>query len=123
MEPMPKNIARAHFASEQTGKKSKPVDRLSQESSEALDAGLSYGKYKAKQYETAGRKPTPYTPKEEPDPRLKYDRVCRVCGCKFKSMTNHREYCSQRCADKQYRKFAKERKDGTRNGTGTNPEI
>lgn len=124
MELMSKNIARAHFASEQRSKKRKPADRLSQESSEALAAGVSYGKYKAQQWEAAKRQPSaPVPKKEEPDPRQKYDLVCPVCSIAFKSMTRHRKYCSERCADKRYKELAKQRKEATHNGTGTNPTI
>lgn len=122
MELMSKNIARAHFASEQTGKKRKPADRLSQESSEALAAGVSYGKYKAQQWEADKRQPpAPVPKKEEPDPRLKYDLVCKVCGKAFKSITSYRKYCSESCADKQYREYQKQRREAARNGT--NPAI
>ena len=125
MEVWPKNIAGARFASEQRGKKRKPADRLSEESTNALEAGVSYGKYKTQQYEGTRPKPAPVPvpKKEEPDPRLKYDLVCPVCGMAFKSMTRHRKYCSESCAEKQYRKFAKERKEAKRNGTSTNPAI
>ena len=123
MDIIGKNIARAHFASEKSGKKRKQADRLSQESSAALAAGLSYGKYKALQYEAGKRVPAPVPKKEEPDPRLKYDLVCHACGIAFKSVTRQRKYCCETCAENQYRKFAKARKEAMRNGTSTNPTI
>ena len=110
-------VSRRHFANEKTGEKGTPADRLSQESSEALAAGTSYGKYKALQYEAAKGKPTPRPKIEAIDPRLKYSLVCHVCGTGFKSMTKLRKYCSEACANKQYREFARLRKEGARNGT------
>ena len=47
MGVMEENMCRRYFANEKGGKKGTPPDRQSQESSEAIAAGVSYGKYKA----------------------------------------------------------------------------
>lgn len=118
MEVMKKSYSRAHFATGRARKK--PMDRLSQESTEALEHGMSYGKYKALQFEAAKGKPT--RAQTEPlqefyDQRLKYEITCQVCGAVVLARTNKKKYCSETCAKTAFKEMAKARKEGKRNGT------
>ena len=68
--------------------KKKP-DKLSQEVSMALAAGMSYGKWKAMQ--------TP-TVIEKPKPKARAMQVCEHCGSEFPVFDNRkRRYCSDMC--------------------------
>lgn len=92
----------------QPAKEEEP-DRLTQEATEALAAGMSYGKYKARQYTAAHGKI--YIPKQEkPDPLLKYELTCQVCSTCFRSKSPSRKYCSTKCKDYAYRMNKKKKK-------------
>jgi len=104
---MDENISRRYFANEKDS--NEEPDRLAQEAAEALRLGMSYGKYKAKQYEKAKGK-TAQPKQEQPDPRLKYDLVCKTCGVHFKSITPLRKYCSQECKNHMELQRAKEKR-------------
>ena len=120
MGVMEENMSRRYFAKENTDKKREPPDRLSQESTAALATGLSYGKYKAQQYEAAQRTPAPAPKKVETDPRLKYDLVCHICGRQYKGANKRRKYCSDTCAETAYRQLKKQREEREQNGTNDN---
>lgn len=92
--------------------KEEEPDRLTQEATAALAAGMSYGKYKARQHTEANRKMPP--PKQEqPDPRLKYDLTCQACGAPFKSISKMRKSCSEKCKRFMDNKRAREKKQKT----------
>ncbi len=61
-------------------KKKKP-DRLAQEAGQAMEEGMSYGKWKARQFEQNGRKPV-YYPEDWEDSDCG-DTVCQDCGQLF----------------------------------------
>ena len=120
MGVMDENMSRRYFAKETTGKKREPPDRLSQDSTAAQAAGVSYGKYKAQQYEAAQRTPAPAPKKVPTDPRLKYDLVCHICGRQYKGASKLRKYCSDTCAQTAYIQQKKLREEREQNGTRDN---
>lgn len=90
----------------------KPPDRLSIESSKAIAAGMTYGKWKALQ--SAGLiESTDYEEELVCDtPGLVL--MCKYCGeeftCPNKKGKGGRQYCTKECAQKAYYKLLKERK-------------
>lgn len=80
----------------------KEPDKLAQEVSQAIAAGMSYGKWKAMQ-------PKAETPKKPPVVDFE-PMTCAFCGCEFVDGANkRRKYCGDRCkarADAQ-RKYEK----------------
>lgn len=69
--------------------KKNEIDRLAQESTMAIAAGMSYGKWKALQTPTVIEKP-----KEKPGIRC----VCEWCGKEFIQRDNRRrKYCGDTC--------------------------
>ncbi len=73
--------------------KQKKHDRLAQEAGQALAEGMSYGKWKARQYEQNGRKPV-YYPEDWEDSDCG-DTVCQDCGQLF--MGGHHARDSPAC--------------------------
>ena len=70
--------------------KKKEPDRLSRESSAALAAGMSYGKWKALQ------PPDVIVP--PPKPKMIAEKTCKFCGKTFYQADNRkRKYCSDQC--------------------------
>ena len=84
----------------------KEPDKLAQEVSQALAAGMSYGKWKALQ------PVIPPPPKKQPV-GLK-TQVCAFCGCEFVNSDNiQRKYCGDVCRGRAYEKNRRGRlKDG-----------
>lgn len=69
--------------------KKKQPDRLSRESSAAIAAGMSYGKWKSLQ------KPDIIVPKK---PKKLIEKTCQLCGATFYQSDNRiRKYCSPEC--------------------------
>lgn len=74
----------------------KQPDKLSQEVSMALAAGMSYGKWKALQPRM------PFRPKEPLESYREF--TCEHCGCKFiRYDAIPRKYCGDRCKDAAFR--------------------
>ena len=71
--------------------KKKEPDKLAQDSSAAISANMSYGKYKALQYE-AGKIPI-IQKKEEPE----HNTICRYCGKGFYTTKKIKVFCSDDC--------------------------
>ena len=71
----------------------KEPDQLSKDSTAALKANMSYGKWKALQWEKEGR---PVPQKEAEDPEA--NTICRYCGKGFVGKTRRvRVFCSDEC--------------------------
>lgn len=81
------------------------MDKLSRDSTAAIKAGMSYGKYMAMKNPV---KITPPKPEVEAEPK-RY--VCEFCGKEFWRTKNYRyKFCSEGCKEKyQTRKEALER--------------
>lgn len=80
------------------------IDRLAQENAAALAAGMSYGKWKAKQ---------PVKPIEAPAvaETPKYRHVCEYCGEEFFIKSKRlQKYCCEECREAAERQRAMERK-------------
>lgn len=86
-------------------KKKNEPDKLSRENSQALAAGMSYGKWKAMQ---------PVVPIEPKPPKeIYFERICEHCGCTFiRHDCKQVKYCGDRCRNAAFRKKAKERSNG-----------
>ena len=68
--------------------KKKELDQLDIDSSNAIKAGMSYGKYMAM------KKPTKITPPEV----VGYRHICQHCGKEFiAKYKGVRKYCSEQC--------------------------
>lgn len=67
------------------------IDRLAEEATAALAAGMSYGKYKALQRENMLPQTVPTTTTAESD------LVCAICGKPIS--LRKRKYCGPECAD------------------------
>ena len=82
--------------------KKKEMDKLSQEVSKALAAGMSYGKWKALQ--------TPVKIEPKPDPFKLPTCTCAYCGTEFVPTDNrYRKYCGTRCKRLANSKMAREK--------------
>lgn len=81
------------------------ADRLSMDSSAALAAGMTYGKYMAMMQ--GKRRPEP-----EPEP-MKGETECPVCGKLFFKRTHNQKYCCERC---KYKNAQVRRKERMQNG-------
>lgn len=69
------------------------IDRLTQENAAALAAGMSYGKWKAKQYVKQIAEPAPAVA-EMPQ----YRHVCEYCGQEFFVKSKRQQkYCCEEC--------------------------
>lgn len=74
--------------------KKKEPDNLSKDSTAALRANMSYGKYKALQYEAMGR---PVIVRKEPEGPAP-NKVCKRCGKAFYWGSLHKKvFCSDEC--------------------------
>lgn len=73
----------------------KEMDKLSQDSCDALKAGMSYGKYMAMKGTAKVTRPTPAP--------TGYYHVCQHCGKEFYTDTRQpRKFCSDRCRELSY---------------------
>lgn len=71
------------------------MDKLSQDSCDALKAGMSYGKYMAMKGSAKVTRPTPAP--------TGYYHVCQHCGKEFYTDTRQpRKFCSDRCRELSY---------------------
>ena len=71
----------------------KEPDQLSKDSTAALKANMSYGKWKDLQWEKQGR---PVAKKEAEDPAA--NTICRYCGKAFFAKSKHKKvFCSDDC--------------------------
>ena len=87
--------------------KQKEMDQLSKDSTAALRAGMSYGKWKALQYE-AGYRPVIQKKTEEPEANT----VCRYCGKGFYARFKHKKvFCSEECNFAHQRMRRREMRD------------
>ena len=72
----------------------KEPDQLSKDSTAALKANMSYGKWKALQWDAMGRPAYVRPEPEQPEPNT----VCRFCGERFYNpFKNNKVYCGDRC--------------------------
>lgn len=79
----------------------KKIDKLSRDSTAAIAAGMSYGKYMAMKNTTFFVKP----PEDEIDEYAEYRHTCLNCGKEFISETRlPRKYCSDYCRYEYYTK-------------------
>lgn len=70
------------------GRSKKAMDQLSIDASNALKAGMSYGKYMATKKQTSATVPV----------QSGYKHTCPICGNEFVTNTkNARKYCSDEC--------------------------
>ena len=94
------------------------MDNLARDSSMAVAAGMSYGKWKALHPNTAG-----IVPEKPKQTKSKPVRLCRWCGNEIPETANaHRRFCCAACAyegklraaNERYRamKSRKEKEDG-----------
>ncbi len=73
--------------------RNKKMDKLSQDSCDALEAGMSYGKYMAMKGTTKVTRP------ESTEP----NRICQQCGKPFYVPDNRRKkFCCDRCRELSY---------------------
>ena len=80
----------------------KQPDKLSQEVSQALAAGMSYGKWKAMQ--------APVEIPKKPPKECFTTQVCLNCGCEFVRYDRvKRKYCGDRCRDAYYQRSRRAR--------------
>lgn len=76
--------------------KKKQMDKLSQEVSQELAAGMSYGKWKAMQPRV------PFRPKEPLESYREF--TCEHCGVKFiRYDRKSQKYCGDRCKNAAFR--------------------
>lgn len=81
------------------------MDKLSQDAAAALAAGMTYGKWKAKQ--PVKQIEAPAVAEEE---KPQYRHVCEYCGKEFFIKTNRKQkYCCKDCCREAYNKRARER--------------
>ena len=84
----------------------KEPDQLDKDSSAAIAANMSYGKYKALQYE-AGYRPEPRKKPEGPAPNCQ----CKQCGVMFYNPYKHkRVFCSDQCHHDYYNKRSRDKR-------------
>ena len=70
--------------------KKREPDKLSQEVSQAIAAGMSYGNWKAMQ--------VPVEIPQKPPKECFTVSICEHCGCEYGSYCNRsRKYCGERC--------------------------
>lgn len=94
--------------------KDKKLDDLTQDAIAADRCGMSYGKYKALEYEEirSGKRPAPLIAKKLAPARRSYDMICQRCGRPFISNHRARKYCSEECSrHADYMARAKRRKN------------
>lgn len=73
----------------------KEIDRLTQENAAALAAGMSYGKWKARQYVPQAAAKAPTVAGEE---KPQYRHVCEYCGKEFFIKSKRQQkYCCYDC--------------------------
>ena len=85
----------------------KEPDQLSKDSTAALRAGMSYGKWKALQWEKAGM--PAIRKQQEVDPEA--NTICRYCGKGFYAKFKHkRVFCSEECRANHSNLKARERR-------------
>ena len=85
----------------------KEPDQLSKDSTAALEANMSYGKWKALQWEAMGRPVYVRPEPEQPEPNT----VCKCCGNGFyNKFKNNKVYCSEECRRMAQNKLERERK-------------
>lgn len=73
--------------------KRKEIDKLSQDSCDALKAGMSYGQYMAMKEPAEVKRPTP----------TGYYHVCQHCGKEFYEKNRKvKKFCSDRCRELSY---------------------
>ena len=83
----------------------KEPDQLSRDSTAALRASMSYGKWKALQWEAMGR-PAYVKPESERQEQPEPNTVCKYCGKRFYNPTKrYRCFCDEVCR----REYQKER--------------
>lgn len=88
----------------------KQMDKLAQEASQALAAGMSYGKWKAMQ--------APVKIEPKPDPFKIKTYICAYCGAEFAPDDNrYRKYCGDRCrklgnAEAMKERYVREKSEG-----------
>ena len=91
---------RASMGCETPSRRCKPKDNLALDAMDALEAGMSYGKWKATHPETkaANESRLGKPPKRQytETPRV-YEYICRGCGKKFTTSQKMRRYCDDRC--------------------------
>ena len=77
----------------------KEIDHLTQDALAASRCGMSYGKFKAVEYDEvrSGRRPAPLIAKKIEPGRRTFDLVCKVCGVEFIGGSRLRKYCSPKC--------------------------
>lgn len=75
------------------------IDHLTQDALAASRCGMSYGRYKAVEYEQiqSGRRPAPLIEKKLRPGRRTFDLVCQFCGVQFVGGSRLRKYCSDLC--------------------------
>lgn len=92
------------------------IDRLTQENALALAAGMSYGKWKAKQpVQQVQQIEAPTVAEQEYLP--KYRLVCAHCGEEFLAYSRNKKYCSDKCKWKADYKRQQEKRAQARERT------
>ena len=91
----------------------KGLDQLTQDTLAASRCGMSYGQYKAVEYDEVrtGRRAAPLIAKKIEPGRRTFDLICQVCGLKFKAGSRLKKYCCDQCKEKADRMHAKRRKE------------
>jgi hypothetical protein len=86
----------------------KEPDQLSKDSTAALRAIMSYGKWKALQYEAMGRPVIAPKEPEGPEPNT----VCRYCGKRFYNQyKHHKVFCDDVCRMAHRKMIVRERNE------------
>lgn len=70
------------------------MDNLSMDSTEAIKAGMSYGRWKAFNPETKSKR-------ESMISGFKYVKTCSICGREFGTNSSLKKYCGYECAEKK----------------------
>lgn len=86
--------------------KKREPDKLSKEVSQAIAAGMSYGKWKAMQ--------VPVEIPQKPPKECFTTQVCENCGCEFVQYSRRkRKYCGDRCMEQAYQRSRRAREKNT----------
>lgn len=95
--------ARGYNFAREGHKRLPPQDNLSLDAMDALDAGMSYGKYKAMHPNTKDANEARLAemnapkPKRRDKPKTTYIRTCAHCGRDFTATRKDNRYCSLQC--------------------------
>lgn len=74
------------------------MDKLSQDATNAIKAGMSYGQYMALKNPVTISAPQPQKVQSEPEKKGPVMKTCAICGKEFLSRDRRCKYCGPFCA-------------------------